>query len=186
MSDVQLGSLISGEQHRDAIHIAVIPVTASKYLQPGKRVSIDRNGVAMPDDSGIGIVDPFLQYGPDKGEQFWLVLMPNTVTGMRHHWSHPAFDVVPDAPTKEESEAWLRKYISKADCPDYDTVIAAATGMRIDGVDGYGEAYHVCDEYLHFDGRDAHGQIPVEFWDHVENVTGRKCPERPQYWSCSC
>lgn len=180
MSEVQLGSLVVGDQGRDAIHVAVIPATAGRYLTPGTRVGIDSRNLAMPSDSGIGIVDPFLEYGVGEGKRFWLVLMPNTVTGMRHHWSHPFFDdVKPVAtPTKEESEAWLREYISQADCPGYDTVIAAATGL--------GDECSICDEYFHFDGTDAHGEIPLEFWNHIENVTGVKCHLRPQYWSCSC
>jgi hypothetical protein len=35
-------------------------------------------------------------------------------------------------------------------------------------------------------GRDASGQIPPEFWDHLEIVTGVKQNKRPNYFSCSC
>jgi hypothetical protein len=28
--------------------------------------------------------------------------------------------------------------------------------------------------------------IPYEMWDHIENVTGKKCIWRPKYFSCSC
>jgi hypothetical protein len=42
------------------------------------------------------------------------------------------------------------------------------------------------DEYLHFDGEDAHGEIPDEFWTHLEVVTGERPPYRPKYFSCSC
>ena len=35
---------------------------------------------------------------------------------------------------------------------------------------------------------DAHGDIPEEFWGHVENVLGRKIParRRAKYFTCSC
>ena len=42
------------------------------------------------------------------------------------------------------------------------------------------------DEYLFFSGSDAHGEIPAEFWMHVENVLGRKFENHPTYFSCSC
>jgi hypothetical protein len=42
--------------------------------------------------------------------------------------------------------------------------------------------------YLNFVGRDAHGEIPPEFWDHVEVVTEKKIPtnKRASYFSCGC
>lgn len=187
MSDIQLGKLVVGDQERDAIHIAVIPVKAGCDLRPGERVDLASNGLAYPQSSGLGIVDPFLECGPDRGDTFWLVLMPNSIVGMRHHWKHPRFDGEPKPkPTKEESEAWLRNYIAHADCPEYEVVIAAAAGEYVEDVSGYGRAYDCDDEYLFFNGRDAHGDIPLEFWDHVENVTGKKCDVRPHSWSCSC
>jgi hypothetical protein len=41
---------------------------------------------------------------------------------------------------------------------------------------------------MHFNGIDAHGEIPPEVWPHVEAVIGRRIPEqdRPEYFSCGC
>jgi hypothetical protein len=39
----------------------------------------------------IGIVDPFLDQPVRPGEEFWVFVYPNTITGMRHYWQHPAF-----------------------------------------------------------------------------------------------
>ena len=90
-----LGQLIvTGDRRRDAVHIAVAPVTATESLQPGQHVGLaspgdtDRVG---PSDSPIGIVDPYLTDCVEPGERFWLFLYPGTVTSLRHVWSHPAF-----------------------------------------------------------------------------------------------
>jgi len=94
MSDsVQLGKIIEGDAFRDAIHIAVAPVTAAHCLSPGEHVGLIGDGDKVSDtaEKMIGIVDPFLRRAVAKGERFYLCLYPNTVTGMRHMWTHPAF-----------------------------------------------------------------------------------------------
>lgn len=54
-------------------------------------------------------------------------------------------------------------------------------------VEDYGDHHQWdADEYLHFNGRDAHGEIPDEFWTHLEIATGKKPPHKPKYFSCSC
>ena len=97
--------------------------------------------------------------------------------------THPAFV---SAASKEASERWLRDFIKQAVCPDYDTVIAAAMEKYVDEIDGYGLAYELGEDCLHFNGRAAYGVIPPEFWDHVEIVIGKKCSCRPTSFSCSC
>ena len=91
----QLGRLIEdGDRRRDAIHIAVAPVTAAVRLTPGQHVGLVREGdaeLAGPCDRNIGIVDPFLTGDVQPGRRFWLVLYPGTITGLRHVWAHPAF-----------------------------------------------------------------------------------------------
>jgi hypothetical protein len=186
-----LGTIIDDKQKRDAIHLAVVPVIAGEHMDPGRDISVE-DGVAWLDydrKSSIGIVDPFLRRRVLKGEHFWCVIYPRTIQSLRHVWSHPAFPDEPvvgapaaalDVPvwTKEKSERWLREFVASADCPRYETVIGAIA----DG--GYTSRWD--DEYLHFDGNDAHGEIPPEFWDHVEVVLGRKIEQRPTYFSCSC
>lgn len=189
MSDVQLGTCPAANAARDAIHVAVVPMVAAVELQPGQHVGLSDDGRATPDGDVVGVVDPFRSDVVQAGGRFWLCLMPNTVTGMRHHWSHPLFadlDRRPK-PTKEESEAWLREFAKTADCPSFDILIAAASGGSIDCVDEeYYGTYENDGEYLFFSGRDAHGEIPAEFWDHVENFTGKTCPMRAKWFSCSC
>lgn len=190
MSDVKLGACPPEGAARDAIHVAVVPMVAAVALQPGQHVGV-QNGKAIPSgtDVLVGVVDPFLSDAVKAGNRFWLFLTPNTVTGMRHHWSHPLFADADQRPkaTKAESEAWLREFARTADCPSFNILIAAASGDAISCVDPrhYG-TYENDGEYLFFSGRDAHGEIPDEFWDHVENFTGRSCPLRAKWFSCSC
>lgn len=178
-----LGTIIeSGE--RDAIHLAVEPVMAGEKLHPGQDICI-HNGAAHNVGMGkaLGIVDPFLKGPVSKGERFWLIVYPRQITSLRHVWSHPDFaevapGLLPTKSLKEISEAWLREFIGQADCPSYETVIAHAIGE--------GGSHQWSDAHLHFDGMDAHGEIPDEFWDHVEAVTGYKAPNRAKYFSCGC
>jgi hypothetical protein len=91
----QLGQLINnGDRRRDAIHIAVAPVTAAARLAPGQHVGLiepDNLEMVGPCSSNIGVVDPFLTNEVEPGQRFWLFLYPGTITGLRHVWSHPTF-----------------------------------------------------------------------------------------------
>lgn len=190
MSDVQLGKLALRHHGRDAIHLAVIQVQANETLKPGEHVGLV-NGKAQKTNKNIGIVDPFIEYYVSEGQRFWLCLYPNTTTGMSHHWTHPSFDSPPVKPTKEESKEWIMDFIKKGEAPNcFDTLIAAATGGEVKRKKDY-DLYYSCaygidEEYLHFYGTDASGDIPTEFWEHVENYTGLPCPLKPKFFSCSC
>lgn len=174
---------LDDHQKRDAIHLAVEPVIAGERLNPGERITVT-DGIASSADGDdvLGIVDPFLTKPVRKGQRFWFVMLPRTIKSLRHVWAHPAFpdEVGTNAPppaSKEASERWLREFINSADCPSYEEVMGAIAG---------GNRSSYSDEYLHFDGSDAHGEIPPEFWDHAEVVLGRKLTQRPTYFSCSC
>jgi hypothetical protein len=187
-----LGTIISENEKRDAIHLAVENVIAGERLWPGADIGISPEGRAYRKGFKlIGIVDPFIKDGIDAGQRFWLVIYPRQITSLRHMWTHPDLpepDGVPVSKTaKEVSEQWLRQYVATADCPDYDTVIKLATGEQVVLDDYYG-ASHNDGEYINVYGQDAHGAIPPEFWDHVEIVTGQKIPqsERAEYFNCSC
>lgn len=88
MSELGLGKIITSPQCRDAIHIAIAPVTAAETLRSGQHVSA-QGSLAEPH---VGIVDPYLRRPVQKGQQFWLCLYPLTVTSLRHEWTHPSFD----------------------------------------------------------------------------------------------
>ena len=94
-NEPRLGELITdGERRRDAIHIALAPVTASQPLSPAQPVGLIEEGnleLVGPCEQNIGIVDPFLKGPVNTGDRCWLFLYPNTITDLRHIWSHPAF-----------------------------------------------------------------------------------------------
>lgn len=100
----EVGKLITGQAFRDAIHVAIAPVVAGEQLAPGTRVvlvnGVARDGAWIKTPS-IGIVDPFLERPVYVGEKFYIFLFPNTVTSLRHAWTHPAFTT--QVPKKEES-----------------------------------------------------------------------------------
>ena len=98
-----LGTIHTRVEKRDAIHLAVIQVTANETFRPGQSISaID--GIAFSDLNGLGIVDPFLETPIFEKQQFWMVIKPRIIHSLRHVWSHPAFDDEPEkeisAPTK--------------------------------------------------------------------------------------
>ena len=94
MDPVKVGIPPPLDAQRDAIHVAIAPVRAGAELRPGEHVGLMADGTASwGSKPQIGIVDPFL--GEDahvsRGEWFWLFLYPQTVTSLRHEWTHPAF-----------------------------------------------------------------------------------------------
>jgi hypothetical protein len=92
--EIKLGQLVEPGHERDAIHIAVIPATAGETLKPGQHVGPVPETETIKTSElylHIGIVDPFLKQKVLSGQQHWLFLYPDTITDMRHHWSHPSF-----------------------------------------------------------------------------------------------
>ncbi len=91
----RFGQLIEdGERRRDAVHIAVAPVTATERLVPGQHVGLVEEAnfeLVGSCENNIGLVDPFLTQEVEPGQRFWLFLYPGTITGLRHVWTHPSF-----------------------------------------------------------------------------------------------
>ena len=205
-----LGTIIGPEEKRDAIHLAVEPIEAGEKLNPGQRIGI-MDGKAYDADIRsavvyLGIVDPFLPGPVYAGQRFWLILLPRTIESLRHVWTHPAF---PDEGNRltdavRKSSAWLQRFFDKYEIdeddevspksqrsPSYDRVLAGikATleGKPVNVDPSYGFNW---DDGLYFYGSTQNGEIPREFWDHIEIVLGIPVPEEMRqhgdYFACSC
>lgn len=96
-----LGNIIGPGEKRDAIHLAVEPVIAAEPLLPGMHVGFIDGGVGRSTDP-VGIVDPFIQGIIQKGQMFWLVVYPRTITSLRHVWDHPKFPETSDSSDQEQ------------------------------------------------------------------------------------
>jgi hypothetical protein len=186
----KVGELREGNEPRDAIHIAVAPVIATETMNPGTYIGFCGEGLeeVSPCEPAmsVGIADPFLQKTIRPGDRIWMFLHPNTITSLKHNWTHPAFGSDDGLSSKTDSESWLRKFIAHADLPySYDEVLEAVNTGSSKSVDDYYNLRYDGD-YFYSNGRDASGEIPSEFWDHMEVVTGKKLTERPQHFSCAC
>lgn len=176
MSDTTLGLIITGEANRDAIHIAVAPVSSDETLSPGQRVALvpgDCTKVKSSTSNIIGIVDPFLRNQVPPGSQFYLLLFPKTITSLRHEWTHPQF--VQSVPTLGLSDKWMLRYAAEIGL-EYDDLIRGARDWILGG------------EYLNrgplLEGVELHG----DFWMHYEVITGTKVnPDKKEsFFSCAC
>lgn len=71
---IDLGKLIKDTSpKRDAVHVAVAPVTAGERLSPGTPIAIS-GGVAVASKNPVGIVDPFLPGPVFENERFWMLV----------------------------------------------------------------------------------------------------------------
>jgi hypothetical protein len=92
MEAIKLGRLITDpDAGRDAVHIAILPVTTAQILQPGERVGFvdDEQELVGRVENYIGIIDPFLSGPIMPGTRVHLCLFPQTITSLRHVWTHP-------------------------------------------------------------------------------------------------
>jgi hypothetical protein len=166
---------------RDAVHVAVIPMRAGSLLRPGQHVGVFKGEAWAADGepgqpAAIGVVSPFLIQDVLKGQCFWLMIYPGTITSLRHQWEHPAFPGHHEASPEEraESEAWLREFFGTK----YDEARTPAYPEEIEKI-LRGETPCVY-------GRGEH-RAPSEFWFHLERLTGhREVDPEDFFFVCAC
>jgi hypothetical protein len=171
-----LGTILTRDEKRDAIHLAVMPVEAGERLGPGTHITVkDGLAHATVTGRGVGIVDPFLEREVRSGERFWLVLYPRTIESLRHVWSHPA---LPDEPgvTRSPGE------------PVYIAAVAEQYGLSTRALMEAAKRFLETGEDLSF-GVDLDNDTDFDrFWLEYEAVTGERVPEarRESFFTCAC
>jgi hypothetical protein len=176
-----IGKKLTESAVKDAVHIAIAPVRVGDDLKPGQRARVRYIGgearvyEAYEDDACDGIIDPYL-HGPVKeGDRCWLFLMPGSITGLRHDWTHPSFASVGGAADREESERWLREYATRYEA-DYEGMVDGAVS---------GKGYCFGDD----DGPPNYRGAEADFWRHIENVAGQRFSEQHREgtpFRCAC
>lgn len=174
-----IGAEPAATEQRDAIHMAVAPVIAASTLVPGQRVGFLPDGRGAAVQPFVGIVDPFLKTAVLEGQRFWLLVEPNTITSLRHQWSHPAFQGETESPTRSADEEWLRDFADDVYTPYERLMEGAAEELRHPG------NYPVI---LDIDTPNRAYSDIGEFWKRYRNVTHANVPEgySNTFISCSC
>lgn len=175
---------IHNETERDAIHIAVAPAVAVTFLAPGEDVGFvegteraGRNYIG----NAVGIVDPFLRTAVAPGDRFWIFLYPNTITSLRHQWTHPAFGETATYISRDEhiekSRAWIEQH-------------ARALGLSDDVLMEDAEEWLRDEDYKVQRGSERWRNTfnASEFWHHYEVVTGKAIADdkKQSFYCCTC
>jgi hypothetical protein len=182
MKPPALGELLTTDAERDAVHVAVAPVIAAVPLARGDHIGFldaEKHTVA-PAKRPIGIVDPFLRDIVQPGERFWMFLYPQTITSLRHDWTHPAFEreamSQPTMGDQERSKQWLSAFADEVGL-SYRAVLDAADKWLEAGT------YYI----LPYDTPDVVDRDGKTFWTHYEIVTGRNVSNHDDVFiGCSC
>ena len=180
MSDVKLGELLNGGESRDAIHVAIIQVIANSNLKPGQLVGLIGSSKEIVGESNkpIGIIDPFLKDIVQRGQKCYMLLYPNTVTGMKHHWEHPSFvEHVTNEKSNHDKSIQILKYAAEQGGMSYK--------FLLDSMTSYAEHGYRChmgenEEYSGITGWN-------DIWEAWSKITGLKVPD--DAWcpfTCSC
>lgn len=180
-----LGKLLKEDLPRDAIHIAVAPVIANAQMKPGDHIGLlDRDAMLAGTnaDELIGIVDPYLKGPVVRGDKFWMWLYPGTITSLKHHWTHKAFEPPKDDGMMrvQKSTMWLKEFADSWGM-DYQDMIEGATDKKYPGIVAQSTDIHSWEEA-------GDGQKEL-FWKHIEVVTGKKFDDKHRentHFSCSC
>src|SRR6266516_1374787 len=97
-----IGQILKEKQEKDAIHVAIAPVIANQRLNPGEHIGFiydDKKTVGITAHT-IGIVDTFC-----------IFLYPNTITSLRHDWTHPEF--IKETSSEVKSKKWITNWAAE-------------------------------------------------------------------------
>lgn len=188
-----VGHLIPSEEkvERDAIHVAVLPVIASMnlkracWLEFTYEDNIQHVTNARSWALAVGVADPFHQrINIEVGTRFLMFMKPNTITGLRHDWTHPALEKAMGQRMKQElldlpsSKTWLENLAASCDMT-YSALIEELTSVA------RGES-----EYIHIGVDTPEAAYSEEIWEHYEKITNTVVPASIKRhgapFSCAC
>ena len=112
-----------------------------------------------------------------------MFLYPNTITSLKHNWTHPAIPDVQEDKIEElraESEKWMRAWAMEHVSDDY-----YGSGAKVSEDDAYAFAIEAGEENYIGPYESARDHIDNEWWNHWERITG-KVGKRDEGFSCSC
>jgi len=183
--DVKLGQLIDGDANRDAVHVAVCPVTAIQILKPGQHVGIvgkeGKDPLVGVCDNPIGIVDPFIRSrNVKRGQRFYLFLYPGTITTLRHQWEHPAFVKDVSRDPEGEHQRFFESFADKCCVTVPELLQAAERYARNRDHTNLGENENY---------KDVTDREWEKFWHHYESATGNEVDDDYRtysFFSCAC
>jgi hypothetical protein len=179
-----LGMIHTRDEKRDAIHLAVMPVTAARALEPGEHIGVKDGRASNAYMPHVGIVDPFLGNGPMNGDRFWLVIYPRKIQSLRHVWSHPAFpDELPEPAPAESGEMASAKAAIHYVAAD----LGVSDEALMDGAKTWLESNGSWEAYMHFGDDLSYGWDMDSFWNAYALLTGAEVPEkyRQAFFSCA-
>ncbi len=179
MSDVIIGEIHTTRLQRDAIHVAIAPVEAHQILRPGQHVGFmykDNTELVGVCSNPVGIVDPYLERSVHPGDRFWLFLYPQTVTSLRHDWTHPAFPAVKaTTPARDHHEQWIKNYAEDLGLSYRDLMNGAASWVANGS-------------YLSRGGLLESISTSEEFWEHYQALQDEVIPDykKRSFFTCAC
>lgn len=169
----ELGKLITNEyESRDAVHFAIIPVEAGELIYPAALVGVQKGIAYMHSAKKVGIADPFLKTQINKGDRFWLMMLPNTTTSIRHTWAHPAFDAdVTSSQSTYNALAidFMTEFVSKYEISIDDVLTKHPREWNARGDDANNEF-----------------KENWQFWQYYTQVTGNHVDLHDFHISCWC
>lgn len=176
-----IGKVLTKDLPRDAVHIAVLCVELQESkLKPGDHV-----GYHGTRQHPIGIIDPFLPHTLIQvGTKVWVFLYPNTITSLKHLWTHP------DIPDTEDSIVFNQITVHKEVSPSKVWIenYADMLGITFDELMEAAHNYISYGEYLCRGGQFEGEYTSEEFWDNYEQYKKIKLnsSQKTNFFSCSC
>lgn len=187
-STLEIGKLIIKPENKDAIHIAVCPVVAGKKLKPGEHVgleSINNQLIANSTSEKIGIIDPFLKKSVNVNEQCWLFLYPQTITSLRHEWTHPFFENLEKTLSPEEVARLTDKAFHGPE--SHLREVAEMVGLSYDRLLGILDNYVEYGDYHTFPYETPDCGDVEKMWNCYEEIREKKVNDKNTApFSCAC